>query len=181
MRIPTVRVASVAAAFLLLAAILGSSAVMAQDGSPPTIDITGQDYAFVGLPSSVPVGTSFRFTNGGDEFHEMMIVRRNEGTTEPFEELIALPDDQLGDKLTLVGGLFAPIGQTSPAQLTLDEEGDYIVVCFVSQGTTSSFASSGEGDAPPHAALGMVGEFTVGGPDTPVGPLSTPIPAAESE
>jgi plastocyanin len=180
MRIPTIRISSMAAALLLLAAMLGSSAVTAQDESPPTIEITGQDYAFVGLPSSVPVGTSFRFTNGGDEFHEMMIVRRNEGTTEPLDELLALPDEELGDKLTLVGGLFAPIGQTSPAQVTLGEEGDYIVVCFVSQGTTSSFAAPGEGDAPPHAALGMVGEFTVGGPDTAVGPLSTPVPA-ESE
>ncbi len=76
-----------------------------------------------------------------------------------------------------MGGLFAPIGQTSPAHLTLDQEGDYIVVCFITKGTTTAFPSEGgDASAPPHAALGMVGEFTVGGPDTPIGPLSTPIP-----
>ena len=70
------------ATLLLLATALGSSVAVAQDEAPPTVEVTGDDYAFVGLPSSVPVGTSFRFVNGGDEDHEMFIARRNEGTTE---------------------------------------------------------------------------------------------------
>jgi plastocyanin len=163
MRVPTIRLASVTAALLLLATVAGSSAVIGQDEAPPAIEITGVDYAFEGLQSSVPVGTSFQFTNGGAEFHEMVLVRRNEGMTDPLEELLELPDEELGDKLTIAGGLFAAVGQSSPALLTVDQAGDYIVICFIPQGTTSSFPSApGEGaEAPPHAALGMVGEFTV--------------------
>ena len=173
MRLPIIRAAT--AALLLLATALGSSVAVAQDEAPPSVEVTGDDYAFVGLPSSVPVGTSFRFVNGGDEDHEIFIARRNEGTTETLDELLALPQEELGAKVTLVGGLFANVGQSSLASLTLDEEGDYIALCFVSQGTANGVPPADPQNAPPHAMLGMRAEFTVGAPDTPIGPLSTPL------
>ena len=39
-----------------------------------TVDVRAADYAFQGVPSEVDAGvTSFEFTNGGTEVHEMVL------------------------------------------------------------------------------------------------------------
>jgi hypothetical protein len=172
--------------------VLGGGPVLAQDTSTDAVEVTGVEYAFVGLPASVPVGTPFRLVNGGKEDHEFAVVRRNEGTTETLDELLALPQPELFSKVTFAGVVFAPVGQTSLATLTLDQPGAYVAVCFVAQGTASGSppgpaepgaspagspgASPGGAQGPPHVVLGMRGEFTVGGPETSPGPRSTPVP-----
>ncbi len=129
------------------------------------------------------MGTSFRLVNGGQEDHELVIVRANEGTTETLEELLAMPPEQTDKLLTTAGIVFANVGQTSVGTLTLDQEGRYFAVCFIPQGTKSGVSpspaagSSGPQEGTPHALLGMVAEFTVGGPDTSPGPLTTPLPS----
>ncbi len=162
--------------------ILGGGTVLAQDTSNSVVEVSGVEYAFVGLPASVPVGTSFRLVNNGQEDHEFVIVRANEGTTETLEELLAMPPDQTASKLTTAGIVFADVGKTSVATLTVDQEGRYFAVCFIPQGTKSGVSPSPAAGSPgvqagtPHALLGMVAEFTVGGPEASEGPLSTPIP-----
>ena len=163
--------------------ILGGGTVLAQDTSNDAVEVTGVEYAFVGLPASVPVGTSFRLVNGGQEDHEFVVVRANEGTTQTLEELLAMPPEQTNSLLTTAGIVFANVGQTSVGTLTLDQEGRYFAVCFIPQGTKSGVSpspasgSAGTQEGTPHALLGMVAEFTVGGPGASEGPLSTPMPS----
>ena len=80
---------------------LTSNGVVAQDESAspaaaagPVIAVTAQDYHFEGLPSSVPAGTSLTLTNAGHEVHELLVVRKNDGVTESFDELLALPQEE---------------------------------------------------------------------------------------
>ncbi len=64
-------------ALLLLS--LGAT-VTAQSPSPgPTITVIATDYQFRGLPTTVPVGTTLTIDNQGTEFHELLVVRRNDG------------------------------------------------------------------------------------------------------
>ena len=193
MRSLTRRTIAITVGLLLGTTLLAPGAV----GQDAPVEVSGVEYAFVGLPSSVPVGTSFRLRNEGKEDHEFFVVRRNEGTTETVEELLALPFPEMTAKVTFVGGVAAPVGQTSMATFTIEAEGEYIAVCFITQGTSadappaedpaaaaspgaSPGAPGGPPGGPPHAALGMVADFTVGGPDTPQGPLSTPVAGGTS-
>ena len=107
-----------------------------------------KDYSFNGLPTSVPAGTSLTLTNEGAELHEMIVVRKNDGVTESFDELLALPEEEALTKVTTVGVLFAAPGETAsmgmgatgaPSAMTsiaLGEEGEYFALCFIPQGTT---------------------------------------------
>ena len=173
---------SAAMAAVLVGSALPAAGVLAQDAPAAPVEVKGVEYAFVGLPSSVPVGTSFRLVNGGQEDHEFVVVRANEGTTQTLEELLAMPPEQTDRLLTTAGIVFANVGKTSIGTLTLDQEGRYFAVCFIPQGTKSGVSPSpgagspGAQEGTPHALLGMVAEFTVGGPEASAGPLSTPIP-----
>ena len=39
------------------------------------VDVTGVEYAYQNLPTSIPAGTTLTFSNDGVEFHEMAISR----------------------------------------------------------------------------------------------------------
>jgi plastocyanin len=154
-----------------VAAVLVGSATPAAgalaEGTTAPVEVTGVEYAFQGLPANVPVGTSFRLVNGGQEDHEFAVVRANEGTTETLEELLAMPPEQSASKVTNAGIVFANTGKTSIGTLTLDQPGRYFVACFITQGTKDGVAPSpgpGGQEGTPHALLGMVAEFTVGAP-----------------
>ena len=121
-------------------------------------DVTAVDYAFEGLPETLPTGpVSFEFTNGGEEFHELALARKNDGVTETAEELLALPQEEAMTKVTILGGTFAPPGESEYAVQDL-EAGDYIAVCFIPVGATPE---NEEGNGPPHFTQGMFSEFTV--------------------
>lgn len=118
-----------------------------------TVEVSGVDYAFEGVPESVPAGqTAFAFTNDGAEPHEMILFQRAEGETRTPEELFALPEDQLGTALTFAGATQAEPGQTS---LTITElvPGSYVATCFIPVG--------GAEGGPPHFMQGMTAEFEV--------------------
>jgi hypothetical protein len=122
-----------------------------------TAEVTAKDYEFDGLPDELDAGAaSIKFTNSGKEQHEIAIVRKNDGVTESFDELLQLPEDQADTKVTFATATGAEPGGTSYATGTL-EPGEYIAVCFIPQGTTGDT----EGSGPPHAMLGMKHEFTV--------------------
>jgi uncharacterized cupredoxin-like copper-binding protein len=120
----------------------------------PTQKITAVDYAFQGAPDSVDAGTvAFDLTNQSkDEDHEMVILRKAEGTTESWDQLLQLPDDQAETKTVYVASAQAAPGQSSTAVAKLTP-GSYAMVCFLPVG--------GAEDGAPHFTKGMVHEFTV--------------------
>ncbi|HEX2419965.1 MAG TPA: hypothetical protein VHL55_00060 [Acidimicrobiia bacterium] len=165
---------------LLLVAACG------QGGGEPvggTIEVTGREYEFEGVPELVAPGAEFTFTNGGEEVHEMIIIQVVEGETRTLEEILELPEEE-SDALiaqfmgvlidTPSGETFNPEGESTSISVT--EPGRYAVVCFFPQGLdVETFESAmadadtnAEGPPPlpegtPHALLGMAAEFTVEG------------------
>jgi plastocyanin len=198
----------VATAGLLALTLLSFGPAAAQSESPATagseasapsadvLQVTAVEYAFEGLPTSVPAGTSVGMTNGGAEVHELVIVRVADDVTQSLEELMAMEGDPMELGLVEQVGempLFAAPGATAEGSLTLEREGRYVAICFIPQGLTdmSLLANLGP-DAdpsampaelqaimgnPPHAALGMVQEFTVTAADSTPGPLPAAAPA----
>ena len=143
------------AALLMFAALLLSAApVLAQDETTtdesmemegPSVAVSGVEYAFVGLPTSVPAGTALTFTNDGVEMHEIVVNRLADDVTESFEELMALNesgvdleaegyiDTEFGDQM-----LLAVPGQTAEGAITLEREGRYVALCFIPTGLESA-------------------------------------------
>ena len=117
------------------------------------VDVTGVEYAFEGVPETLPAGTvAFNFSNGGEEPHEMLIFRKADGVTESFDEIFAGSEEESEGKIEFSGATFAEPGGES-STLTDLAAGDYAMVCFVPVG--------GGEEGPPHASEGMVQEFTV--------------------
>ena len=138
-----------------------------------TVAVTAVDYRFEGLPETVPVGTKISLTNGGTEPHEFVAMLIPEEETRPVEELVQLPEEELGaifgaaEPATVI---LAATGQTDvPGAVvgdgTLTEPGRYAIVCFLPVGSDDSILDSEgpppEGSTPPHASQGMVAELTV--------------------
>lgn len=123
-----------------------------------TLDVTAKDYEFDGVPDEVATGyTVVSFENQGEEQHEMAVVRINDGVTESIEELLALPEEESGEKVTFTGATYAPPGESSAAGLSLTEPGNYVMLCFIPVGSVGE----AEGDGPPHFTEGMIHQFTV--------------------
>ncbi len=119
-----------------------------------TIDVTGVDYAYEGMPATVDAGTvAFKFTNASEaEDHMMGIVRKKDGVTLTFKELLDLPEDEGEDMTEFLGEAYGGPGEESSALATLTP-GSYALICFISVG--------GEDEGPPHFSQGMLQEFTV--------------------
>lgn len=123
-----------------------------------TVAATAVEYQFQGLPPTVPTGrVSFDLTNSGQEMHELIVLRKNDGVTMSFDEILGLPEEQARTNVTDVVSAFAPPGGTdySVGELTA---GQYLAVCFVPVGTTPD---NEEAEGPPHFTQGMRSEFTV--------------------
>ena len=119
------------------------------------LEVTGVDFGFEGLPDTVDAGrAAIRFTNAttSGEMHELVLMQRNEGTTESVEELMALGDAAM-EKLTMTGVAFADTAGTESVLLADLAPGDYIAICMIPVGGGET------GD--PHATHGMVAEFEV--------------------
>ena len=133
------------------------------------VDVIGTDYRFSHFGDSLDGPISFAFRNEGKDLHEMIVVRKNDGVTEPFDELIALPEDEVFSKVTMVGVVMAEPGQTATEMVTATDPGEYLMICFIPQGTTTlpsqapdaSGPPEGLGDGPPHFTLGMMREFSI--------------------
>ncbi|MGB5756553.1 MAG: hypothetical protein WBM50_06535 [Acidimicrobiales bacterium] len=122
-------------------------------------DVQLLEYEFSGLPDTVPAGVaSFELTNTGQEFHVLAILRRNDGVTATFDELLALPDGEGFASLTDAGSGFAAPGQTGYALADLTP-GDYIAICPIPVGAT--LGTEPGPDAEPHYQTGMRHSFTV--------------------
>ncbi len=188
----------VAATLLLMAAPAAGQEEAETDGATTagSIEVSGVDYAFVGLPTSVPAGTELTFRNDGTEFHEMAVVKINDETT-PLEELMAMPEEETEAITEFVGFLSTMPGTLAEGSVSLTAPGRYVVLCFIPQGSDPAvFEETGFDPTiidentdpstlppevqellteiesnPPHMALGMVQEFTVGEAGSDVGPM----------
>jgi hypothetical protein len=124
------------------------------------VDVTTTEYEFGGLPTELEAGvTSVEMANEGQEVHEVLLLRKNDGVTQSAEELLALPEEEAMALVTDVGSpVFAPPGEDEYGIYDL-EPGEYLAVCFIPTGMTSDSGPPPEG--PPHAMHGMVTELTV--------------------
>ncbi|MBA3606044.1 MAG: hypothetical protein H0W46_08755, partial [Acidimicrobiia bacterium] len=101
-------------------------------------------------------------TNDGEEAHEIAVLRKNEGVTATWDELLELPEEEAREMVTEVGGAFAPTNGAVGLLVGELEAGEHIALCFIPVGT--SMGDDGEfieGDGPPHFVEGMRHEFTV--------------------
>lgn len=92
----------------------------------------------------------FHATNGGQEDHQLLVLRLPEGA-----DPMGLLDGSLGfDQIQFIGGVFdVPPGEARDLALIDLEPGVYTLICFIPSP-----------DGTPHAELGMVTQFTVDAP-----------------
>ena len=141
--------------------VTGASAGGDTATTPGTLEVTAVDYAFEGLPETVPAGTKLTFTNSSTaELHELVAMRIPDEETRSLEELLTLPESELG---AIFGGppatvLLAPPSGEQIAALgdgTLAEPGRYALVCFVPTGADpDAYLAEAGPDGPPDAAGG---------------------------
>lgn len=149
------------------------------------IEVTAVDFAFTGMPESIPSGPiGLRLENAteADEEHELIIFKKAEGDTRSAEEILNDPASQEQGPGEFAGAIFASPDSTAGTFLDLTP-GDYIGVCFVPVGSgehdmpeaDDSAEDGGEDQAtdddsaeeeeeeggPPHFTEGMVVEFSV--------------------
>jgi uncharacterized cupredoxin-like copper-binding protein len=123
----------------------------------PVVRVNAADYAFSGIPPTLAAGTTvFTLTDGGTEPHELDVYRLDDDTPQPMAELVKLPEAQRNEVLQGVASISVNPGSSEMVFTTLTP-GRYGVACFEPKGSTPEK----EGTGPPHATLGMVGEFTV--------------------
>jgi hypothetical protein len=128
-----------------------------------TLDVETQNYAFSGIPDEVPAGTTvINVRNGATEIHELALMKIADGETRPVEELMALPEEEVGQIVTEKAFVIAMPGGANFATADLDP-GRYVGLCFVPVGATPEALASGTpiDDSDPHAMHGMIAEFTV--------------------
>ena len=165
---------------LIIAAALALAAC-AESGAEPvsgTINVTGQDYSFAGVPEVVAPGAELTFTNSsGVEVHEMVVLKVADLETRTVEELLELPEEESDTLVEFQGVLVALPGEEGAnpegpgSSITVTAPGRYAIVCFIPQGAdpevvAEAMAGGGEGppdmgDGTPHALIGMFAEFRV--------------------
>jgi hypothetical protein len=131
---------------------------MLQQCGYESVQVTATDNAYQGLPDTLPAGTvGITLSNQGTDAHQVLLLRVNDGVTQPFAEILNLAPEQQGQVATAFGSAEADPGETSTVFLRLTP-GRYGAADFVTQGTTSLVAP---GSGPPHYSLGIQDEFTV--------------------
>ncbi len=148
------------------ASVSPSASASASASAGAGLEVVGVDYAYEGIPETLPVGTVMTFRNGGQEAHEIVLARKNAGVTTTFEELLAMPEEESSKLVTFIGQLMANPGETAEGELTADAAGDYLAICFFPQGWTEIPEGTPDPAASlpagaPHFTLGMLQEFTV--------------------
>ena len=84
------------------AAAPSGEATTAPSGAPSgaaTVEVVATDYAFSDVGDELTGPVTFTMRNDGAELHELVIVRKNDGVTTSFEELLArYPDYALASE-----------------------------------------------------------------------------------
>lgn len=128
------------------------------DATAPAADVTAQlvDFNFV-LPDTIAAGPHvWQIENTGEQWHEMSIVKLNEGTTiEDVMKMMAEagPQGPSGKPPFQDVAYFSPMGAGERAWVKWDlPAGEYTVLCFL---------PDMKGDMSPHATHGMVRTLVV--------------------
>jgi hypothetical protein len=109
--------------------------------------VEAADYSFDGVPAELPAGrVNVQFRNVGTEEHEVIVLRRNDGSDVTFEELMAQGPEAMFAEATFAGVAFAAPSETGYTALDL-EAGTYFLVCTIPTG--------GAEDGEPHFVHGM--------------------------
>lgn len=141
------------------------------------VEVTAVDYRFEGLPDEVPAGTAVSLRNDSTtEVHELVAMRLPDDEARGVEELLALPEAELGALFAAPPALVAvaPPGEDGFVALgegTLDDPGRYAVLCFIPTGADpQAYLDALEADpgqppvvdgGPPHFTQGMFQEVAV--------------------
>ena len=146
------------------------------DEANETINVTATDYAYNGVPDTVPVGTELTLTNDSDdEIHEIVLVDL------PGDELRQVREVATGDRsrvMELVSEHSTAVSVAPPGEdgdlirgdLTLDDPGSYALLCVVPVGADPEefMEALPDADGPPevdggepHTAAGMYATLTV--------------------
>lgn len=144
-----------------------------------TIEVTGVDYKFEGLPTEIAAGSKIEFTNKSTkELHELVAVRIPDSETRSVADLVKLPEAETDAIFKDSEPATVLIGPPSGGDViqalgdgTVTKPGRYAVVCFIPTGVDPAAylaaAQSGSegppdlGGGPPHAANGMFAEVKV--------------------
>ena len=161
------------------AAVTTTTEPAAKEPGEETVAITAVNYAFEGVPATMPAGSTLTLANDAvDELHELAAMRINDDADISVEELLALPEEQLGQYLAPgppAAVLVAPPGEEGFPVVgdgTITEPGRYALVCFIPTGADPAeylaAAEAAEEGAPPrvaggppHFTHGMFAELTV--------------------
>lgn len=127
----------------------------ASQAAAPQAAVTAQlaDFSFT-LPDSIKTGPQlWHIQNNGKQWHEMAIVKLNEGVTVDTLMEMMQSEQTAGPPPFEQIAMWAPNGAGEQAWVTFDlPAGEYTVLCFLPDVT---------GDGTPHAAHGMVRTLTV--------------------
>ena len=142
-----------------LALLLGFAALQtgaAQSAKAPAqVAVVGNDYAFIGFPSTIAAGpTTFSFENRGEVRHEMTIILLKPGLT--IKDVMAMPTGAITSPRaaeSLIGLLIARKHEKAGGQLLVELKSGqrYLVICNLRDAP----------DGQPHSTLGMVTTFDV--------------------
>jgi hypothetical protein len=130
------------------------------------VDVEAKEYSFSGIGDEVDAGpTVITFDNEGEEYHELLIMKRVEGDETPVTDLLAMEQDEVMQFVQPAGMAFAGPDTTGYTVVDL-EPGKYVVVCFLPEGATQEafdemMAGGAEPEGDPHAMHGMTDEFEV--------------------
>lgn len=143
-----------------------------------TVEVTGDDYFFKGVPAKIAPGTVISFTNASKkEVHELVALRVKEGETRPASALLQLPEAERDAAAEFRGVAIAFPEEkaiTPEGPVTLTQPGRYLFVCVIPTGAdpaayreavknpNPSGPPPSVPGGPPHVANGMVAEVTVG-------------------
>lgn len=142
------------------------------------VEIVAVDYAFEGVPDQIEAGTVLSLRNDSDaEIHELVAFGLPRDEERSVEEILALPEDELGSILRAEPAtvLIAPPGESSfPAvgDGSLTQPGRYLLFCSIPTGAdpaeflraAQEAQEGGPPDVaggPPHFTAGMFGELVV--------------------
>ena len=143
------------------------------------VEITAEDYRFVGIDEPIDAGSRLVLTNASTaELHELVAFRLPDDETRPADELIALGEDGLngifqGPPSAVIVAPPGIAGFPVVGDGTLDEPGRYLVLCSIPTGAdpeaylaAAQESAGGPVDVPggpPHLVQGMYGEIEVVG------------------
>ena len=130
------------------------------------VELAATEYSFGDVPDVLTRGlTAFHLANGGKQAHEMLLYRRAAGTTGDLVDIVN-EDPTVSDGRLEEVGVMLPAGPGEDSVVLEDlAAGDYVMVCFLQDGTTSvDQIASGDVDrsAKDHRSLGMTDTFMVG-------------------